>query len=141
MAAGCSKVEVDSSIPECKVYFKTLGTNDYNYLKTVGAYKAFTAEGGAYPANTYLGYGGLLIFRDFNGTLRCVDLACPHCYQKEHCCYRIQANSSLRPQCPNCHSVYDLQWGVCAPTEGPSKEPLKIYTHCTDNGTAIRVTY
>lgn len=138
---NCSKIDVDSSIPDYRVDFKTTLPSDYNYLKTVGTYKVYTEDNGAYAANTYLGYGGLLVFRDFNGTIRCCDLACPFCYSEEHCNYRIVPNSSLLAKCNNCNSVYDIQWGLCIPVEGPSKEPLKIYSHCSDTGTAIRVTY
>lgn len=137
--SGCNDEYYESSIPDYEVYLNLTYTS-YSQLQTSGSYKTFTSKSGTYATNTKLGYGGLIIFRDFDGHIRCCDMACPYCYEQKHGCYCVTMNSSLLATCNNCKSVYDLQWGLCVPTEGPSKEKLKIY-HCTDNGSSIIASF
>lgn len=135
---GCKETDERSSIPDYRVNLKIL-YSDYTDLLTVGSYKVFTEGSTTYAFNTHLGYGGLLIFRDFDGMVRCCDLACPYCYSQEQTPYNIVMNSSLMGTCMHCKSVYDMQWGLCCPVEGPSKEKLKIYPHCKETGSSIIV--
>ncbi len=134
--ASCHKVEQDSSVPNSKVYFK-MNYDDYTKMQNPGCYNTYIAGQGTYATNTQLGYGGLLIFRDFDGKIHCCDLSCPVEASRT---VRVSVNSSLVATCPECGSTYQLGWGLCTPTSGPATETLKIYTHCIDNGTTISVS-
>ena len=137
--SSCTKVEDDTPIPEYRVYFETPYA-DYMQLQNVGSYRTYTNGNGIYPTNTRLGYGGLLIYRSFDGVARCCDLACPYCYVTKGLKIEVEPNSSLEAVCHICQSVFNLQWGACIATSGPSMNNymLKIY-YCRDTGTTIMV--
>lgn len=133
---ACKVVEEDSSVPESRVYFKTT-YDEYVKLGNSGTYLIFKPGEGIYATNTYLGYGGLIVFRDFEGKIHCCDLSCPVEASRSTL---VSVSASLQATCPVCGSVFDLGWGLCTPVSGPAKETLKIYTHAVDNGTSIIVS-
>lgn len=138
--SGCKPDVENSLIPDYRVYLK-VKYSDYVQLLNVGTFKTYTEHSDVYPINTFLGYGGLIVFRDFDGKLGCCDLACPYCYDLERTQHLLTVNTSLLATCHHCNTVYDLQWGLCVPIEGPSKVKLKIYPHCKDTGSSIIVSY
>ena len=134
---SCSTREEDSSIPESRVYFKT-GYDEYTRLLNPGSYLTFRVnDGNIYATNTYLGYGGIIIYRDFEGKIHSCDLSCPVEASRN---VLVTVSSSLQATCDVCGSVFELGWGLATPSSGPAKETLKIYTHVTDNGSAIIVS-
>lgn len=137
--AACSRDMDDSPIPNYRVYFETPYA-DYALLQNIGTYKTYPYGGGIHPTNTYLGYGGLLVFRSFDGVARCCDLSCPYCYATRRMKIELEPKSSLEAVCNTCQSVFNLQWGTCIATSGPSVNNymLKIY-YCRDTGTTIMV--
>ncbi|MBQ4036101.1 MAG: hypothetical protein K6G31_12450 [Paludibacteraceae bacterium] len=136
---GCSKAEEDSPIPNYRVYFETPYA-DYTQLQNTGTYKTYTNGNGVYKTNTYLGYGGLLVYRSFDGVARCCDLACPYCYVTKGLKMEIVPNSSLEATCTLCNSVFNLQWGSCIATSGPSMNNYMLRTYyCRDTGSTILV--
>ena len=131
LSFSCRERE-DSSIPDSEVYLK-LSWDDYVRLRNPGTYQIFTTGNNVYPANTKLGYGGLVVFRDFDGNIRACDLSCP-----------VEAMRSVRVEidmpyavCPRCESKFDLSFGFAAPCGGPATEPLYVYDHVVDNGSTI----
>ena len=139
LVVGCTEPEEDSPIPNHRVYFET-PYSDYTLLQNTGSYKTYTTSSGVYKTNTYLGYGGLLVYRSFDGVARCCDLACPYCYVTKGLRIEVIPNSSLEAVCELCQSVFNLQWGACIATSGPSVNNymLKIY-YCRDTGSTILV--
>lgn len=133
---ACKKVEMDSNIPNMKVYFET-EYYQYTKLHGVGSYMIFKPGEGLYATNTCLGFGGLVIFRDFDNKVRCCDLACPVEANRN---ILLEINSALQATCKECGSKFDMAWGLCTPVEGPAKETMKIYPHTIDNGTCIKVS-
>ena len=132
VVAACSTEEMDSSIPNSKVYLKTT-LDDYTRLHTAGAFRTYEPGQGIYATNTALGYAGIAIFRDFDGKIHACDLACPVEHDRN---VKIALTSSLMATCATCGSQFNLQWGTCAPVAGPARQPLRTY-HCTDSGSYI----
>lgn len=71
-----------------------------------------------YTANTFTGYGGVLLVGDLYGNPVAYDLACPYEAKPD---IRInvdkEANNAV---CPVCGSTYDIFGGQGRPTSGPA---------------------
>lgn len=136
--AGCGVEEKDSAIPQARVNLRVTALADYAHLRSIGNYMDFSlGDGKLYPTNTYLGFGGLIVFRNFDGKIMCVDKSCP--VERDRY-VQVTMDHKLHATCKMCGSEYDLSWGLCVPISGPAKEPLKIYPHCVDNGTSITIS-
>lgn len=132
--ASCDDEET-SSIPNCRVELVT-PYSDYMKLRNAGSYVVYE-KNGFYAAGTRLGYGGVLIFRDYDGVLHACDLACP-----------VEANESVTVEvsmpyavCPKCGTKYDLTFGFCSPVNGSSKHTLRIYESVFERGEYIQVRH
>lgn len=135
-AGSCSDVEERSSIPDHEVNLKTFG-NDYATLRITGNSVSYVAsQTSLYPTNTRLGFGGVLIYRDYEGKINACDLACPVEAQRN-----ILVNVKMpTATCPECGSKFDLSFGPAQPCGGPARETLKRY-NAVDHGTYITVSY
>lgn len=124
----------ESSIGDYAVYVKTT-YSEYQTLRTPNRAVTFTTDR-VYSTNFQLGFGGVCIFRDINGSLGCCDLACP--YEK----LRTTRLTIKMPfaTCEQCGSKFDLSYGVGNVMNGPSTSILKMYSKVVDRGDYILVT-
>lgn len=127
--------EEENVIPNRKVNVTTT-YNDFMQLRNAGSHVEYRF-GNFYPAGTLLGFGGILIFRDYDNKLHAADLACP-----------VEANENVTVNiempyatCPKCNTKYDLTFGFCTPVSGPGKHALKIYESVFERGDYIIVRY
>lgn len=120
LALSCTKV-YESNIPYARVYL--LVDLRYQDKDLVGLlnYKEITK---ARNAGEYTGYAGILLVCGFNNTYYAYDLCCPHEASKNTL---IVSDNTGHAKCPKCSTVYDTAYGSGAPTEGPSKFPLRRY--------------
>lgn len=78
-----------------------------------------------WAADTYTGFGGVLIIGDFNGQPMAYDLACPYeCKQNIRINVVTDGDDNLIPygECPVCHSTYDLCMNRGTAMSGPSAQ-------------------
>lgn len=129
---SCSEDE-EHPIPICRVEVQT-PYSDYMQLRNAGSHIEYK-YGNFYAANTILGFGGILIFRDYDNKLHAVDLACP-----------VEASEDVLVDvtmpyaiCPKCKTKYDMTFGFCTPVSGPGKYTLKFYPNVVETGEYIQV--
>lgn len=73
-----------------------------------------------YTANTFTGYGGVLLVGDLYGNPVAYDLACPYEAKMD---IRINVdNEAHNAVCPVCGSTYDIFGGQGRPTSGPAAD-------------------
>lgn len=139
--AGCGKEQALSRIPDMPVQVQIPVGSDLN---TILSAKSITSPEG-YPADTKLGYGGVLVVNGFatdseNSTFYAFDLACPHEANPQ---IRIRVDKAkLDAYCPQCQSRFEVFHGSGVPTAGvarDSKTGLKRYRTQTQ-GNYVRVT-
>lgn len=125
--------EEENEIPNRKVNLTT-SYSDFMKLRNAGAHIEYEF-GDFYPAGTLLGYGGILLFRDFDNRLHAADLACP-----------VEADENVTIEvnmpyavCKKCNTKYDLTFGFCSPVSGPGKVSLKMYEGVFERGEYILV--
>ncbi len=68
-------------------------------------------------ATDRLGYGGILVYIDFEGNYRAFDLSCPNEAEPD---IRVFPNDLGQAVCEECGSVYDISYGIGNPIEGPA---------------------
>lgn len=121
--SGCDDNYV-SSIPNYPVNLQLNLTSTYPTFKNnPNSYLLFEKP---ITVSDRVGFGGVLLYVDFDGDYYAFDLACP---------YEAKQNIKVIPNddsfgqvvCNTCGSVYNLTSGSGLPKEGPSKEPLKRY--------------
>ena len=83
-----------------------------------------------------IGYGGIIVYVNFEGEYCAFDLSCPHEALQS---VKVKPNGLGQLVCDSCNSVYDISFGVGHPIEGPSKEGLKRYKTSLQ-GDLLRVT-
>lgn len=83
-----------------------------------------------------IGYGGVIVYTNFEGEYCAFDLACPH---EALSSVKVKPNGLGQLVCDSCSSVYDISFGVGHPVEGPSKKGLKQYKTMLQ-GDLLRVT-
>lgn len=129
---SCEREE-ENPIPNLSVNIRT-PYSDFMQLRNAGSHIEYK-YGNFYAAGTALGYGGVLIFRDYDNKLHAADLACPVEADKT-VTVRVEMPYAI---CPNCNSKYDLTFGFCSPISGPSKHNLRIYQSVFEAGDYIQV--
>ncbi|MCM1035849.1 MAG: hypothetical protein NC406_00805 [Bacteroides sp.] len=98
----------------------------------------------SYPftADTYTGFGGVMLCTDYNGVPHAYDLACPVECSRD---VRVAINSDLLAECPKCHSLYDvfaLDGGAVGGPAARDHYGLTVYrTGPGPQGEYLTVTY
>ncbi len=119
---GCDSLNRKSPIPDMPVSMDLIILRDAPELMTPGNYKLYTKPPYMYH---YIGYGGILLFHDFNDEISAFDLACPH-----------EAESTVRVDsladggivtCRKCLTSYDVSFGIGNPIKGVSQFGLRRY--------------
>lgn len=122
--AACSKVE-ESDIPVSPVYFTVDLRFEDKGLVPLYAHKSFTQPRKAGEA---VGYSGLLLFHGtdngVDGAYYAYDLCCPYEVNRSIC---IEADDAGQAKCPQCGSLFYLDFGAGNPSSGPARYPLRRY--------------
>lgn len=131
---ACENLNRKSPIPDTPVAMELVLLRDAPELNTIGNYKIYTMPPFLYQ---YIGYGGILLFHDFNDEISAFDLACPH-----------EAQNTIRVDsladggivtCRHCLTSYDISYGIGHPIKGVSKHALRKYK-VRYAGNTIRIT-
>ena len=112
---------VVSPIPSSAVSLEINITQDAPQLNAIGGVAEFTEIWKPYQ---YLGYGGIVIFRNFDDKFVAFDMACPYEIDRT---IRVSVNMAGQAVCPVCGSTYDLGYSEGFPVKGPSKFPMRQY--------------
>lgn len=132
LLTACNHVNYESNIPDAAVSLTFNIYQDAPELDVVGGFKEFTKPP---KIGEYVGYGGVLIFHDFNGNFDAFDMACPY---ENNPNIRVHASMLGNAVCDSCGSVFNIMYGGGLPISGPSPYALKAY-HLTFSNGYIRV--
>lgn len=131
MLFSCSTEE--NPIPDRQVYIKrNIATAGLTSSMTYLYIKNRTL------ATDRIGFGGIVIVRDAEGSFAAFDIACPN-----ECDEDIvvgKPNEMLQCACDSCGEVFDLSFGLATPTKGISHWQLKKYSVRIDGNNNIIVT-
>lgn len=115
---ACSHID-DNRIParNVNVVFSTVAQWDVYGVAGAYSHKRFIRElkepaNFPYTANTYTGFGGILLLTDPLGNPLAYDLACPVEVKAN---IRVFINDEYLAECPECHSTYDVFSNMGAP--------------------------
>jgi nitrite reductase/ring-hydroxylating ferredoxin subunit len=118
------------TIPSTPVNFKIdLMTDKIDYFD----YAVFESPR---RAGEYVGYAGLLIFRNQEGQIFAYDLCCPKERSKT---VKVVPNSKGEAVCPVCGSVYGIWTGFGNVVSGPSTLPLQKYSVSKSSDSAYTI--
>ncbi|MBD5163529.1 MAG: hypothetical protein HDT09_02360 [Bacteroidales bacterium] len=115
---ACSHID-DNRIPvrNVNVAFSTVAQWDVYGVAGAYSYKRYIRElrepaNFPFTANTYTGFGGILLVTDPLGNPLAYDLACPVEVKAN---IRVFINDEYLAECPECHSTYDVFSSYGAP--------------------------
>lgn len=123
---SCVEEEHPFSLPYAPVYFE-IDLNGVDSDLHDLSYKTFKV---GRTIRERVGYGGLLVFRNHEGTVIAYDLSCP--YEKARD-VRVKPNNQWKAECPECGSLFDMLTGIGNPETGPSELPLQKYNVIPDS--------
>lgn len=116
--SACSHID-DTRIPvrNVNVVFSTVAQWDVYGVTGAYSHKRFIRElkqpaNFPFTANTYTGFGGILLVTDPMGNPLAYDLACPVEVKSD---VRVFINDEYLAECPECHSTYDVFSSYGAP--------------------------
>ncbi len=121
LAVACDKFNRKSPIPDTPVSMDLIILRDAPELVSIGNYKLYTKPPYIYH---YIGYGGILLFHDFNDEISAFDLACPH---EAVNTIRVDSLNGGIVTCRKCLTSYDVSFGVGNPIKGVSQFGLRKY--------------
>lgn len=105
-----------STIPDYPVYLELNLTASYPTFSSPNQSLTFETP---IKATDRLGYGGIVVYIDFEGEYRAFDMACPNEAKTD---IRVYPNDLGQLVCEECSSVYDISYGIGNPIEGPAYE-------------------
>lgn len=74
------------------------------------------------------GYGGILVYIDFDSNYRAFDMGCP--YEADSALMsnppRVHSNGLGQVVCEKCKSVYDISYGLGNPIDGPAYDKTYV---------------
>ena len=120
-----------SPIPNYAVSLE-ITMQDATELNTIGGVAEFTST---FRPNQYLGFGGIVIFHNFDDQFVAFDMACPHEIDRNT---RVSVNMAGQAVCPKCGSTFDVGYSQGFPVKGPARYPMKQY-HVAISGDKLRV--
>lgn len=118
---GACTTNVISPIPNTAVSLEINILRDAPELNAIGGVAEFTSTIKPYQ---YLGYGGIVIFHNFDDKFVAFDLACPHEIERTT---RVKVNMAGQAVCEKCGSTFELGYSSGIPTKGPAKYPMRQY--------------
>ncbi len=126
-AFGCEN-NVVSPIPNAPVRLEFNILQDEPQLNAVGGLATFVVPKYAYEA---FGYGGVVVFHDFEDRLVAFDLACPNEVNPQ---IRLNVDSIVGSAiCPKCGAVFDIGYGYGYSVSEICKYPMKKYNVVESN--------
>ena len=128
---GCT-TNVESPIPNSAVSLEINILRDSPELNIIGGVGEITSTFRPYQ---YLGYGGIVIFHNFDDKFVAFDMACPYEVDRTT---RVSVNMAGQAVCAKCGSTFDLGYSSGFPVKGPSKYPMRQY-HVAMSGDNLRI--
>lgn len=125
--AAC-KTEVKTSVPSTRVSLEFNILRDAPQLNANGGVATFIKPK---YRNQYLGYGGVVVFHDFEDRFVAFDLACPNEVDPQ-----VRLNVDSIPGeavCPQCGAVFDIGYGHGYPVAGNCRNPMRQYGVAVSN--------
>lgn len=119
--SACDQTFHKSPIPDTPVSMELILLRDAPELLNIGNYKLYTKPPYIY---NYIGYGGILLFHDFNDNISAFDLACPN---EAINTIRVDSLDGGIVTCRKCLTSYDVSFGIGNPIKGTSKFGLRKY--------------
>ena len=132
LSLGACTTNAVSPIPYAPVSLEINIMQDAPELNVIGGVAEFTETWKAYQ---YLGYGGIVIFHNFDDQFVAFDMACPYEVDKD---IPVSVGMSGQAVCPQCGSTYEIGYSQGYPIKGPSQLPMRQYNVAT-SGYDIRV--
>jgi len=130
---GCID-NVISTIPDYPVYLDlNLVTTYPTFRNSINQYLIFEKP---VLVTDMIGYGGILVYTDFNGDYCAFDLSCPYEAKRN---ILVVPNKIGQAVCEGCGSVFNLSDGIAEPVSGKAKQTLKRYK-TTLSGDVLYVT-
>ena len=120
--AACKK-EARTSIPSTRVSLEFNILRDAPQLNANGGVATFIKPK---YRNQYLGYGGVVVFHDFEDRFVAFDLACPNEVDPQ-----VRLNVDSIPGeaiCARCGAVFDIGYGRGYPVAGDCQSPMRQYS-------------
>ncbi len=118
-----------SPIPDYPVYLELNLTSSYPTFTTPNQSLLFENP---IKATDRLGYGGILVYIDFEGNYRAFDMSCPNEAETD---IKVYPNDLGQVVCVECKSVYDISYGIGNPIDGPAYDQ----TYGTDTDDAKKI--
>ncbi|MGN0186513.1 MAG: hypothetical protein ACI392_02040 [Paludibacteraceae bacterium] len=118
--SGC-KNNVVSTIPSAPVSLEFNILRDAPTLNAIGGVATFVTPKYAYQ---YLGYGGIVVFHDFEDRFVAFDLACPNEIDPN---VRVNVDSIPEAICSKCGAIFDIGYSRGYPIAGECRYPMKQY--------------
>lgn len=119
--AAC-KTEVKTSVPSTRVSLEFNILRDAPTLNAIGGVASFVKPK---YIGQYLGYGGVVVFHNFDDRFVAFDLACPNEVDPQ-----VRLNVDSIPGeavCPQCGAVFDIGYGHGYPVAGDCRNPMRQY--------------
>jgi len=111
-----------SSIPDYPVYLNlNLVTTYPTFRNSINQYLIFKKP---VLVTDMIGYGGILVYTDFNGDYCAFDLSCPYEAKQN---ILVVPNKVGQAVCEGCGSVFNISDGIAEPVSGKAKQTLKRY--------------
>lgn len=123
LATACDNEGMRSSVPPVYVRYSLDLVAEYPHFMPDNGFQALTFTE---PRNMYdaVGYAGLLVWVSMEGKYCAADLCCPYCLDRET---PVEIDG-FYAVCPKCGEKYDLSYGYAFPTQGRTREHLRLYT-------------
>lgn len=119
---SCEDINWQSSVPYMPVNYTLYITSKHPHFVVENGFQTMSITEKQFP-NEYLGYAGILVWVGMDNQYYAADLCCPHCLKRNK---PLQVDG-LYAVCPICSEQFDISYGICNPTQGVTKEPLRRY--------------
>ena len=119
--AGC-KNQTTTSIPSTRVELEFNILREAPLLNAMGGVATFIKPR---YSNEYVGYGGVVVFHNFDDSFAAYDLACPNEVDPQ---VRLNVDSIVGEAiCPKCGAVFDIGYARGYPVQGDCKYIMRPY--------------
>jgi len=135
LLSACEDINRQSSVPNTPVNYTVYITREHPNFVVANGFQTMTVTEKRFLED-YIGYAGLLIWVGMDNAYHAADLCCPHCVKPK----KPLVVDGLFAVCELCDEHYDISYGFCNPTQGVTKESLKLYnTSYRNSATGVKL--